>query len=190
MVTSFANANARRISLFALLLLIAGLLSACGGTENTAANDNNFVLPIYQGMNEIQALSNDTNFTSKILPTDKDFVERKVRVFTTTAGLGEVKTFYNQQLGTLGWTDRTSSVVGLNTISNNDGWIQAFEKPAGNNTGRSRGLMMFSPTFKNDLLQTYRDNGALPSGQNVLVVVDGLYTPGGTPSAPTATPKP
>lgn len=175
-----------------LLVLFSGLLVACG-QENTTANDLNFSLPLYNGLNELTALENSPDFTGKLLSAQdaKNFPERNVRVFTTSAALNDVKNYYSQQLTNLGWNNRSSTLIGADTL-NNQGWVLGFEKPAGNGTGRSRGLVMVGPNSNgtNDFLKPYRDNGTIPSGQNVLLVIDGLYSPNGTPAAPTSTPRP
>lgn len=175
-----------------LLALFAGLLTACG-EDNKTINDLNFTLPIYNGLNELPALANSPQFTSKILASQdaKNFPERSIRVFTTNSPLTDVRNFYVTQLTNLGWNNRTATLLGADSLGN-DGWVLGFEKPAGNGTGRSRGMMMVGPNANgtDNFLKQFRDNGAIPSGQNLLVVIDGLYSPNGTPAAPTSTPRP
>jgi len=181
-----------KLGLLTALLVLAGLLVACGGEEaNPNATNGSFTLPIYSGLNEIPALAANPEFVKRVLPEDKNFTERTVRVFSTTTPVSEVKGYYEKELLNLGWSDRSKTLLGIDTLGA-DGWVLGFEKPSGNNTGRSRGLVMLGPNASgtNNILKQYRDSGALPSGQNVLVVVDGLYSLNGTPSAPTATPRP
>lgn len=179
----------RFLSLFAIIVVLALTLAACG-EENKAASDNSFTLPVYNGLTEVPALASSTDFKSKVLPEDKNFSEKSVRVFTTNAALSDVKSYYSKELPNAGWTNRSTTLLGPDTLGAN-GWVLGFEKPAGNTTSRSRGIIMVGPNTNgtNDFLKTYRDNGTLPSGQNVVVVVDGLYSANGATPAPTATPK-
>ncbi|NWJ94643.1 MAG: hypothetical protein HXX20_02575 [Chloroflexi bacterium] len=185
------------LAMLMALLLLAGLLVACGET-NANTSDLSFTLPLYSGLNELPALASAPNFVNKVLPSnDPSFTERtkfsegSIRVFSTNSALTEVKSFYVTQLVNLGWNNRTVTLMGADTLST-EGWVLGFEKLAGNNTNRSRGLFMVGPNSNgtDNFLKTFRDSGAIPSGQNLLVVIDGLYSPNGTPAAPTATPRP
>lgn len=186
----FKKISLRFLSVSFVVLMLAGLLVACG-EENKTQTDNSFTFPVQNGLNELSALSNSQEFVNKVTPQDKNFVEKSVRVFTTNTALSDVKGYYQKELVNLGWNDRSSTLIGPTTLAA-DGWVLGFEKPAGNNTGRSRGMIMVGPNVNgtDNFLKQYRDNGTIPANTNVLVVVDGLHTPNGTPSAPTATPKP
>jgi hypothetical protein len=179
------------LAVFTALVLLAGLLVACGDT-NTNTTDLNFTLPLYNGLNELPALASSSDFISKVLlSNDPKFSENSVRVFSTSSALTDVKSYYVKELVNLGWNNRSPTLIGADTLGT-DGWVLGFEKPAGNNTGRSRGLFMVGPNANgtNDFLKTFRDRGAIPSGQNLLVVVEGVYNPNAAPAAPTATSRP
>jgi hypothetical protein len=185
----FKKISLRFLSLSFVLVMLAGLLVACG-EENKTQTDNSFTFPVYNGLNELTALSNSAEFADKVTPKDQKFSEKSVRVFTTNTALSDVKGYYQRELVNLGWNDRSTTLIGPTTLAT-DGWVLGFEKPAGNSAGRSRGMIMVGPNVNgtDNFLKQYRDNGTIPPNTNVLVVVDGLYLPSGTPSAPTATPK-
>jgi hypothetical protein len=184
---SGAISKLRYLGLVAALLLVAGLLAACGDS-NSATNNNDFTLPLYEGISnsELTALENSTDFKNKVTPTDKNFSDKTIRVFTTSATLADVKSFYQRELPKAGWTDRTTALLGADTL-NTQGWVLGFEKPAGNNISHSRGVFMLGPNVNgtDNFLKSFRDSGTIPSGQNLLVVVDGVYNPNGVTPAPT-----
>lgn len=173
----------RSLGLALVLLLTLSLLAACGATPPPQAVDNNYTVPAYQAtgvqFTEVTALENDPAFQSKVLVKDANTGPESVKVFSTTATLAAVKTYYTDQMTKLGWTDRSSAIVDP-TVLGTDAWVLGFEKGNGQNPPVNHivGLYMFTSGSK--ALSQF--SGSLPQGQNILVQISGASALDTTPT--------
>lgn len=173
-----------KLGLALLMLLCLAVLAACGSTPPAQTTDNNFTVPTYAGATEVTKLENDTNFVKQVTVSDPSTGPEQVKTYASTDSLTIIKTYYTTQMPTLGWVDRSSSVIDPNALGT-DAVALGFEKAGTNPTANHvAGIFVFASGSK--ALAPYGND--VPAGKNIILILTGSSA-SGTPGAST-TPTP
>jgi hypothetical protein len=165
--------SVRWLSLGICLIIFAALLAACG---NEASGNNDFTTPAPDGLTLQSTISNDTTLRDKLLsPTKTNIVGQDLKVYTTTKDIAAVKQAYADELVTKrGWANVTANIVDSTELGTK-GSIESFEKYVGGDTNKKHvfGVIILTPDATNNILDTYRKSGAIPTGSNVVITIQG-----------------
>jgi hypothetical protein len=168
------------------VVLLAALLTACGGTTDT-----NYDLFVPNSVTPVDAVANDNDFKSKVLLPGRanEILDQQVTVYKTGLALADLQSSYTTEMVKRGWANVSASIL-KNDELGQQGLVMAFEKPLPDpSKKRVVGIILLSPEVKNPLLDPYRTNGTLPKDQNVVIAIEGGT--GAVPSpAPAGTPAP
>ncbi len=163
-----------RLALIASLMLLAGILAACG---DSVATNNDFSVPVINGLEERPVIGSDAGFRSKILlPNKPELVGQETKVFITNRALPDVRQAYKDEMVKRGWVDVSQSILGSTELGAKGG-VEAFEKYVGGDTNKKQvfGVIVLSPDATGNLLDGFRGNGTIPPGSNVVINIQGAY---------------
>lgn len=182
------TSNWRVVSVLMLITVLSLVLTACGGTDNPKAKDNNYIVPTYTEAQPQTAIASNPNFQAQILdPRNVNFSGQTVQVFTIDPNiqLQTVRDFYRKAMLDAGWSDRSALLIDQNALGAN-GWVEGFVKES-----HVTGMIMTTPGADKGVLREFWASGLLPKDKNVLIVTQSIYsaTPVANPIAP-VTPVP
>jgi hypothetical protein len=171
--------SVRWLSLGICLIILAALLAACG---NETAGNNDFTTPTLDGLTLQPGITNDPTVRDKLLsPTKTTIVGQDLKVYTTTTDITTLKQTYRDELVTKrGWLDVSANIVN-NSELGTKGSIESFEKYVGGDTNKKHvfGVILLTPDATNNILDTYRASGTIPSKDssgkavNVVITIQG-----------------
>lgn len=174
----------KKCGLALVLVLLAGLLVACGSSE---ATNNNFDVPALTGLEDVPSASTNSELQNKLLnPKSTTITQQELKVYSVAnRALADLQKSYQEEMLRRGWIEVSPNVVGREELGN-QGLVMAFEKYQDGDQTRKHvaGLIMLSPDLKNALADTIRQTGQVQTGRTVVVVVKGAS------GIATPTPKP
>lgn len=181
---SAKRSQSKFLGLALLLLVCMLMLAACGADTPVTTSDNNFTVPTYAGATEITQLENDPNFVKQVTVNDPSTGGEQVKTYATTDGLDKIKSYYSTQMVSLGWADRSSSIIDPSALGS-DADALGFEK-AGTNPTANHVVGIFAFTSASTALKPYANDLTQAQGKNIIVVITGSSA-SGTPGASTST---
>jgi len=168
------------------MLLLSALLVACGGPADT---DYSLYTPA--SLQPVTAADNNTDFKNAVLlPNRADIVDQSATVYQTTQNLADLQNTYSTEMTKRGWTNVSTSILKSDDLGSN-GVVLAFEKTLPDpSKKRVVGIILLGPDADAKFLSSYRTDGTINKGSNVVIAIQGGTAPVPTPNAaPTATPQ-